>query len=127
MICELPQQSSANSMERSSPWQVYLSNAKSRFCDPFNPAYHFLGCPPWKRQQQDTVRIHTVNNQVRNSIGQRFGFARPRASNHQQRPRIDPLSVLYSMFDGLSLLRVQVIEVSKTHNNNLRNVRDRDF
>ena len=49
-------------------------------------------------------------------MGERFGFAGAGARDYQKRPYIGRLFRFDTIFNGLSLLCVQVIEVIKVHN-----------
>ena len=83
----LPQDASADSMERASPRQIDLSYAHGCASDLLHAAGHIEGGAPGECQQQDPLGINTIDNKVGNSMGQCLCFPCSRAGNHQQRPR----------------------------------------
>src|SRR5271166_1645144 len=71
----LPQDSSADSVERASPRQVDLAYAHGCTGDPFDTAGHVESSPAGERQQQNPVRIDAVDNEVCDPVGQGLGLA----------------------------------------------------
>jgi hypothetical protein len=51
-----------NGMKRTRPWQINLSGAKSGRSYPFHPTGHVEGSSSREGQQQDAVRINTVDD-----------------------------------------------------------------
>jgi hypothetical protein len=58
----LSQNPSADGMKRTRPWQIDLSGAKSGRSYPFHPTGHIEGSSSREGQQQDAVRINTVDD-----------------------------------------------------------------
>ena len=66
---------------------------------------------PGEGQQQKTVRIGTVQDQMRHPMGESLGLAGARAGRDQQRRR-RLCVVTDAIFDSAALSRVQVAQVS---------------
>src|SRR4029450_10204593 len=109
------QNPSANRMKRTRPWQINVSGAESGRSYPFHPPGHVNGGSSRKGQQQDAVRINTVDDQVSDPVGEGLGLASTRASNHKQGFCIDGGAVFNAMFDSVALLPVEITEIIIRH------------
>jgi hypothetical protein len=74
--------------------------------DALDPTGHLRRGAPRERQQQDPVRVGTVDDQVPDPMGESIGLARSRAGDDQQGGGAVP-EVRPAMFDGPPLLRVE--------------------
>src|SRR5215831_15770212 len=72
-----PQQTSANSVEGPGPRQIDLLAAEGRRGDPLHSPDHFLGGSAGKRQQQDPVRINSIDDKMCNRWARVFVFPEP--------------------------------------------------
>jgi hypothetical protein len=102
-------------MKRTRPWQINLSGAKSGRSYPFHPTGHVDGSSSREGQQQDAVRINTVDDQVGDPVGEGLGLAGAGASNHKQGSGTEGGAITNAMFDGAALLPVEVTEIIISH------------
>jgi hypothetical protein len=63
--------------------------------------------------QQDARGVGTVDNEVRNPVGQRIGFARAGAGNNEK-GRSYSAAMLHAVFNGTALLRIEFIKISRS-------------
>ena len=77
--------------------------------DPFDPAGHFGRGPTRKRHQQDTARISTIEDEMRNAVRQRVGLSGARAGDDEQRRARRAGLFLNAMLHSSSLLRIEGI------------------
>jgi hypothetical protein len=88
-----------------------MSGAESSRSDPFHATGHLDGGSSREDQQQDTVRINAVHDQVGDPVGEGLGLAGTGARDHKQGFGIGGRAVPNAMFDGAALLRVEVGEI----------------
>jgi len=81
--------------------------------DPRDPAGHLCGRSSREGHQQDAPGVSAVDNEVRNPVGQRIGFARASASNDEER-RSHNAPLRHAMLDGAALLRIEFIEIGRS-------------
>src|ERR1700730_2935322 len=117
----LSQNASTNGVERASPGQVDVTSATRCCGNGFDPARHFYGGPPCKRQQQNALRIDPIDDQVGNAMGESLGFTCPGSSNHKQRRTIKCRSAFYTMLDCAPLVLIQTLQIIERHNHSLGN------
>jgi hypothetical protein len=72
---------------------------------------HVERSAPSEGQQQQTVRVGAIQNQMCDPMSERLGLAGARAGRDQQRRR-RPVVVAHAKFDRATLGRVQVAQVS---------------
>jgi len=74
-------------------------------------ARHLERGAPGESQQQETVRVGTVQDQMRQPMNERLGLARARAGRNQQGRR-RPSAAADAVFDRAALRRIQFAQMS---------------
>ena len=74
-------------------------------------ARHLERGAPCESQQQETVRVGTVQDQMRHPMNERLCLARSRAGRDQQGRR-QPSIAAGAVFDRAALRRIQVAQIS---------------
>jgi len=93
-------------VKRSGPRQIDLLAAEGRRGDPLDSPDHLLGGSAGKRQQQDPVRINSIDDKMCNPMGKGLRLPRAGASNHQQRRGRRGAFGVYTVLDRMALFRV---------------------
>jgi hypothetical protein len=117
------QQSGADAVERAGPGQRIGHNVGAVSHDPtrdaLHPSRHLGGGTAREGHQQNSLRIGTIDNQVRDTVRQRIGLARSRAGyNEEWRPR-NAVLLPHAVLDGPALLRVEGFKVGCRHHREL--------
>ena len=102
-------------MKRSGPRQIDLLAAEGRRGDPLDSPDHLLGGSAGKRQQQDPVRINSIDDKMCNPMGKGLRLPRAGASNHQQRRGRRAVFGVYTVLDGAALFLVQIGQILVRH------------
>jgi hypothetical protein len=113
------QETRADGVKRAGPGQCASHDARILARDlrrnPLDPADHLGRRPAGKRQEQNPAWISALDNQVRHAMGQRVGLARAGARNDQERVGAAISLRPDAMFDGPSLLRIELGKVGGGH------------
>ena len=126
-MCVSAQQAGTDGMESSGPADAHVrcGRAQRSLYDPLGAALHLGGGAAREGQQQDAPRVGPVHDQVRDTVGERVGLARPRAADDQQRARDVGAMTGNAVLDGAALLGIEALEVVGVRHPRVRNrIRD---
>ena len=116
------QQARADAVKRAGPGQRVCHDCRIRpdnvFADTLDPSRHFRGGTSGKRHQQDAAGIGAIHDQMRNTVGERVGFARTGPGDDQQRSGRVPFLQPNAMLHRPALLFVELFQIGNRHASN---------
>ena len=82
---------------------------------PLDPPRHLARRAAREGHQQNAARVRAIDDEMRDTMGERVGLARTRAGDDEKRPGRRACVVPHAVFDGPSLFGIELFEIGDGH------------